>query len=67
MVLAAGVCPSVWVSVCLWVCPQACKHNRDRTVPARTVKLGTHTTYDKRMNPIDFQGQGSKVKVTSYT
>ena len=22
------------------------------------------TTYDKRTNPIDFQGQGSKVKVT---
>ena len=33
-----------------------------------------HTTYDKRTielfsieNPIDFQGQGSKVKVTCYT
>ena len=24
-----------------------------------TVKLGTHTTYDKRTNPIDFQGHGS--------
>ena len=30
-------------------------------------KLGTHTTYDKRKTPIDFQGQGSKVKVTRYT
>ena len=32
-----------------------------------TVKLGTHTTYDKGTNPIDFQGHGSKVKVTRYT
>ena len=24
-------------------------------------------TYDKRKTPIDFQGQGSKVKVTRYT
>ena len=45
---------------------KACKHDTDWTVWARTVKLGTLTTYDKRMNPIDFQGQGSKVKVTRY-
>ena len=32
-----------------------------------TVKLGTRTTYDKRTTPIDFKGQGSKVKVTHYT
>ena len=44
-----------------------CKHNTDWTVSARTVKLGTHTTYDKKTNPIDFQGHGSKVKVTRYT
>ena len=31
------------------------------------VKLGTQSTYDKRMTPIDFQGHGSKVKVTRYT
>ena len=43
--------------------------NRIQTEPLQLgpSKLGTHTTYDKRMNPIDFQGQGSKVKVTSYT
>ena len=35
-----------------------------RAVSARTVKLGTDTTYDKRTNPFDFQGHGSKVKVT---
>ena len=61
----AGVCPSV----CLSVRPpvhKACKHDTDWTVWARTVKLGTLTTYDKRINPIDFQGQGSKVKVTRY-
>ena len=54
----AGVCPSVH---------KACKHDTDWTVPARTFKLGTLTTYDNRTNPIDFQGQGSKVKVTRNT
>ena len=56
-----------WASVCLSVCGsvhKACKHDADCTVSARTVKFGTHTTYDKRTTPIDFQGQGSKVKVT---
>ena len=57
-----SVCLSVRLSV-----HKACKHDTDWTVAARTLKLGTHTTYDKRTNPIDFQGQGSKVKVTSYT
>ena len=46
---------------------EACKHDTDRTISARTVKLCTHITYDKRKNPIDFQGHGSKVKVTGYT
>ena len=46
---------------------KACKHDTDRAVSARTVKLGTHIPYDKRKNPIDFQGHGSKVKVTRYT
>ena len=58
-----GVCLSVRPSVCPSV-HKACRHDTDWTVWARTVKLGTHTTYDKRTNPIDFQGQGSKVKVT---
>ena len=53
-------------SVCLSV-HKDCKHDTDLTVSARTVKRGTRTTFDKRMNPIDFQGQGSKVKVTKYT
>ena len=63
-----GVCvclgdrPSVCGSV-----RKACKHDRDWTVPARAVKFGIHTTYDKRTDPIDFQGQGSKVKVTRWT
>ena len=54
---------SVRLSGCLSVCGsvrKACKHDRERTVPARTVKLGTHTTYDKRTNPIDFQRSGVK-------
>ena len=41
-----------------------CKHDTDFTVSARTVKLCTHTTYDKRTTSNNFQGQGSKVKVT---
>ena len=57
---------SVRLSVCGSV-RKACKHDRDWTVPARAVKLGIHTTYDKRTNPIDYQGQGSKVKVTRWT
>ena len=28
------------------------------------IKLGGHVHYDERMNPIDFGGQRSKVKVT---
>ena len=58
----ASVCSSVCGSV-----HKACKHDTDWTVSARAVKLGTHNTYDKRTNPIDFQGQGSKVKVTRYS
>ena len=57
-----SVCLSVRLSV-----HKACKHDTDRTISAMTVKLGTHITYDKRKNPIDFQGHGSKVKVTGYT
>ena len=51
----------------LHIVVKPCKHDTDWTVSARTVKLGTQITYDKRMTPIDFQGHGSKVKVTRYT
>ena len=51
----------------LHIVVKPCKHDTDLTVSARTVKLGTHTIYDERTTPIDFQGQGSKVKVTRYT
>ena len=44
-----------------------CKHDTDWTASARTVKRGTHTSFNKRTTPIDFQGQGSKVKVTCLT
>ena len=40
-----------------------CKQDYDRTVTARTVKLCTHTSYDKRTTPIAFQSQGSNIKV----
>ena len=61
-----GICLPVCPSVC-WSVQKACKHDTDWTVSATTIKLSTHTTYAKRTNPIDFQGHGSKVKVTCYT
>ena len=41
-----------------------CEHNRNYTVAYFFVKLGRHVNHDERMNPIDFGGQRSKVKVT---
>ena len=41
-----------------------CEHDRGYTVAYFFVKLGRHVNHDKRMNPIDFEGQRSKVKVT---
>ena len=41
-----------------------CKQDNDRIVWVRTVKLGTHSSYEKRTTPITFQDQGSKDKVT---
>ena len=41
-----------------------CEHDRDYTVAHFFVKLGIHVNHDERMNPIDFRGQRSKVKVT---
>ena len=61
----ASVRPSVGLSV-----HKACKNDTDWTVQAkctRTLKIGTLITYDRRTNPIDFQGLGSKVKVTCHT
>ena len=40
-----------------------CEHDRDYTVAYFFVKLGRHVNHDERMNPIDFGGQRSKVKV----
>ena len=59
----AAVVPSVRV----WFRPSVrgpCEHNRDYTVACFFVKLGRHVNHDERMNPIDFGGQRSKVKVT---
>ena len=58
-----------WVSVCLLVLPQSLlirirlsRSSKDRQT------YGTHTTKEctnnKRTNPIEFQGHGSKAKVT---
>ena len=44
----------------LHIVVKPCKHDTDWTIWARTVTLGTHTAYDKRTNPIDFQGQGQR-------
>ena len=52
---------SVVPSVC--PCVQPCEHDRNYNISCILIKLATHFYYDKRMIPIDFQGQGSKVKV----
>ena len=41
-----------------------CEQDRDWTVACFFVKLGRHVKHDEMMNPIDFGGQRSKVKVT---
>ena len=53
------VCASVRASV-----RGPCEHDRNYTVACFFVKLGRHVNHDERMNPIDFGGQRSKVKVT---
>ena len=42
----------------------ACEHDRDLTVVDFFINLCGHVYHDERMNPIDFGGQRSKVKVT---
>ena len=62
----AAVVPSVRACVCAWFRPSVCgpcEHDRDYTVAYFFVKLGRHVNHDERMNPIDFGGQRSKVKV----
>ena len=52
--------------MCAWFRPSVCgpcEHDRDYTVAYFFVKLGRHVNHDERMNPIDFGGQRSKVKV----
>ena len=41
-----------------------CEHDRDYTIVCFFVKLARHVNHDERMNPIDFGGRRSKVKVT---
>ena len=55
--------PCVCVCVRLSV-HEPCEHDRDYTVASFFVKLGRHVNHGERMNPIDFGGQRSKVKVT---
>ena len=63
------------IETLLWFCPCVrasfrpsvhgpCEHDRDYSLACFLVKLGTHVNHDERMNPIDFGGQRSKVKVT---
>ena len=41
-----------------------CEHDRDYILAYFFVKLDKHVNHNKRMNPIDFGGQRSKVNVT---
>ena len=52
--------PSVCPCVTLW----PCERDRNWTILCIFINLGTLLNYDERMNPIDFGGQRSKVKVT---
>ena len=54
-----SVCGSTRLSV-HW----PCDHDKDYTVACFSFKLGRHVNHDERMNPIDFGGPRSKVKVT---
>ena len=59
----------LWFRACVCVCVRAsghgpCEHDRDWTVACFFVKLGRRINHDERMNPIDFGGQRSQVKVT---
>ena len=52
--------------VCAWFRSSVrgpCEHDRDYTVAYFFVKLGRQVNHDERINPIDFGGQRSKVKV----
>ena len=55
----ACVVPSIRPSV-----QGPCEHDRDLTAAYFFVKFGRHVNHDERVNPIDFGGQRSKVKVT---
>ena len=59
----AAVVPSVrvWFRPCV---QGPYEHDRDYTVAYLFVKLCRLLNHDERMNPIDFGGQRSKVKVT---
>ena len=62
----AAVVPCVRACMCASVRASVrgpCEHNRDYTVSCFFVKLGRHVNHEG-MNPIDFGGQRSKVKVT---
>ena len=59
----AAVVPSVRPSMVSSACGP-CEHHRDYTVACFFVKLGRHVHHDERIDPIDFGGQRSKVKVT---
>ena len=67
LVMVAGLPPGKCHCLLTTLIVKPCKQDIDWTVSARTVQLGTHTSYDKRTTLLAFQGQGSKVKVTCYT
>ena len=65
--IAVGTLLWFSTSVCAWFHPSVCgpcEHDRDNTVARFFVKLGGHVNHGERMNPIDFRGHRSMVKVT---
>ena len=59
------VCVLCVSCVCVCVCVrEPCEQDRRQSYHHRSIKPSTNVPHWERMNPIDFQGQGSNVKVT---
>ena len=52
----------LYVSVC--VCLEYCEQDRRQSYHHRSIKPSTNVPHGQKMDPIDFQGQGSNVKIT---
>ena len=61
-----SVCVCVCVSVHVCLCMELCEQDKRKGIHQRIIKPCTHVSHGERMHTNDFQGQGSKVKVTYW-